>query len=132
MMGSQKNDGTQRQRIRKKLVNWGMDKNEIDKCIEQIAQRQRDKRRGKLPIDAPLCTRAEYARFLRLNKPINDHSAAILHLGEDYQAPSDAGYKPTKVDSVLTGVARATGVTAKVIKKRKTVTKYQYDNEYNT
>lgn len=127
-MGSLKNDGVERRKIRKKLREWGMPEDEIELCIAQVRERQTMKRYGDIPIDAPLCTRASYVRLLR-QRVGSDHNAAVLHLGDDYEPESDKGFKPTKVDSVLTGVARATGQTAKAVKRRKTITKFQYDNQ---
>lgn len=129
-MGSSNTDKRSRQMLKKKLIKWGMDEEEIKKCIEQVRQRQQDKREGRLPLDAPLCTRAEYRRLLKKNlSPDGRNGAAIFKLGHDYQPPSDKGYHPTKVDSVLTGVGRATGATAKSIKSRKAMNKYDYDRK---
>lgn len=41
----------------------------------------------------------------------------------------DAGYKPTRVDRLLTGTARATGQTAKAVRRGKTVTKHDYEKD---
>ena len=129
-MGSSKTDQSTRQGIRKKLRKWGMAEDEIDKCMIQVRQRQIAKRRREIPLDAPLCTRAEYKRLLLLHKPKEDQSAGILKLGEGYQPLDDKGYKPTYVDPVLTGAARATGKTAKAVKKKTSFVKeYDYDKE---
>lgn len=39
----------------------------------------------------------------------------------------DKGYEPKPPDSVLMGTARATGIAVKAIKRRKTLTRYEYD-----
>jgi hypothetical protein len=126
-VGNPRNDQTARNRFRKKLESWGMPEEEIQICVDQYRERQRMKRNGTLAKDAPMCTRAEYVRYLK--KQPNHSNASVLRLGEDYQPPSDKGYKPVKVDSLLNGTARATGNTAKAVKKGKTITKYQYDKE---
>lgn len=41
--------------------------------------------------------------------------------------PDDRGYRPTHVDSILTGTARATGQTAAAVRRGRTVTKWQHD-----
>jgi hypothetical protein len=46
---------------------------------------------------------------------------------DGYVSPDDKKYKPTSVLKELNGVARATGETAKAIKRGKTITKWQYD-----
>lgn len=114
-----------RKRFRRSLESWGMDPEEIELCVEQYKQRQLAKARGELSIKAPLCTRAEYVRLLKKTQTATD--AAVFRLGEDYEPPDDKGYKPPKIDSVLTGVGRATGETARAIKRGKTITKYDYD-----
>lgn len=119
---------TERQRIKKKLRAWGMDEKEIKLCLLQVSIRQIEKLNGQIPKDAPLCTRAEYVRLLKKQLGPNDKQAPQLHLGEYYVAElDDKGYAPTKVDSLLTGMGRAMGQTAKVIKRGKTITKYQHD-----
>lgn len=130
-MGSPKNDRNARQRLRKQFLSWGMKPEEVELCIQQVKERQNAKRWGQLEIDAPLCTRAEYVRLLRKMTHPNDVSPRpALSLGEDYIPSDDKGYKPAYVDPVLTGVARATGETAKAVKRGKTVTKYQYDKNH--
>lgn len=116
-----------RQMIRKKLKKWGMPEEDIDRCIKQVAQRQREKELGILPRDAPLCTLGVYVQYLRKQPHATKSEAAVLKLGEDYESPDDKGFKPTKVDAVLNGVARATGQTAKAVKRRKTITKHEHD-----
>lgn len=116
-----------RREWRKRLRSWGMADDEIELCIQQVAQRQKMKAAGVLPIDAPLCTRAEYVRLLRKQPGVREKGSTVLRLGDDYQAPNDKGYQPTRHDSVLTGVGRATGATAKAVKRGKTITKYEHD-----
>ena len=122
-----KNMHAKRQEWRKRLRSWGMDEAEIELCIQQVAQRQKMKAAGVLAIDAPLCTRAEYVRLLRRQPGVREKGSTVLRLGEDYVTPDDKGYVPARPDSVLTGVARATGATAKAVKRGKTLTKYEHD-----
>ncbi len=128
-MGSSKTDQVNRKRMRQRFRSWGMDEKEIGLCMDQIKARQRAKREGTLPLDAPLCVRSEYVRLLRKNKPGNDNSAAVLHLGRDYETPDDAGYKPTYIDPVLRGAGRAVGKTAKAVKRGKSFSSYDYERE---
>lgn len=127
-MGNKKNQHTKRREFRKKLESWGMDPKEIEKCVDQFKDRQHQKALGQMPIDAPLCTRAEYVRLLRQQEGARPSSTPHLRFGDDYESPDDKGYRPPKVDHVLTGVARATGETAMAVKRGKTITKHQYDN----
>lgn len=126
-MGSSSTDQVARQKFRKRLIAWGMDAKEIELCLEQVRERQYEKKIGTLEIDAPLCTRAEYVRLLRKQSHADPKGTAVLRLGDDYVAPDDKGFKPTQVDSVLQGTARVTGAAAKAVKKRKTMTKYEHD-----
>lgn len=41
-------------------------------------------------------------------------------------SPDDSAYKPTVFDPVTTGVARATGVAATVVKRRRTITAWEH------
>lgn len=128
-MGSSKTDNVARKRMRERFRSWGMDEKEIEACIAQIKERQLARRRGLLPDGVPLCTRAEYLRLLRKNKPANDNSAAVLKLGENYKTSDDKGYKPAYIDPVLRGVGRATGATAKAVKRGTSDVKFHYDEE---
>jgi hypothetical protein len=43
--------------------------------------------------------------------------------------PDDTGYKPSLGDPLLRGAARAGGMTAKVVKRRNTITRHQHERE---
>ena len=124
---SQRNLRVSRNKFKKKLIGWGMPLDEVDLCVQQYEERQRLKILKVIPKDAPLCTRASYISYLK--KTPGGKSSPHVRFGEDYEPPSDSGYKPTNHDSTLTGVGRATGKTAKAIKRKKTITKFEYDNE---
>lgn len=126
-MGKTSTDQAARTRFRNKLRKWGMSEEDIALCDDQVRQRQREKKFGQLPIDAPLCTLGVYVRYLRRQPHANASGAEVLSYGEDYEQPSDKGFRPAKVDSILNGVGRAIGQTAKAVKRGKTVTKYQHD-----
>lgn len=56
------------------------------------------------------------------------HDRRLAEQREFWESQSgDKGYKPTHVDSVLTGQGRATGQAAAAIKRGKTLTRHQYD-----
>ena len=128
-MANAKTRSTERTRFKKKLRSWGMHEAEIRLCVSQVRERQMLKLNGKLPIDAPLCTRAEYIRLLKKNLPAGDYDRAHFKIGDDYVASDDKGYKPPKQDALLHGVGRAVGAAAKVVKRGKTITKFEYDKE---
>ncbi len=121
------NDRVKIRRFKRKLEQWGMPADEVELCAAQARERIAAKRVGRLDIDAPICIRASYVRLLRRQPSVYERGAAVLRLGDDYETPDDAGFKPTPVDTVLTGVARATGATARSVKRRKALTKYEHD-----
>lgn len=47
-------------------------------------------------------------------------------LNESLLWPDDTGFKPPKVDPLLHGQARASGIAAKVVKRGNTITRFQY------
>lgn len=128
-MTKRSNQSKARQQFRKKLQRWGMDPEEIRLCVAQMRERQIAKEQGWLDIDAPLCTRAEYVYLLKKNLPTGNNNAAVLKLGDDYVHEDGSKFRPGWEDPLLKGVARATGHTAKAVKRGKTITKYQYDQE---
>lgn len=46
--------------------------------------------------------------------------------------PDDSKFRPSRPDSVLTGAARATGITAKAVRRRDGVTKWQHEEMETT
>lgn len=125
-MGNPENDRLEARRFKKKLLRWGMPEEDVLACVAQFKERKWEKRAGYLAKDAPCCTMAVYVRFLRRNVPPGD-IPPVLRLGDDYIPPDDKDYRPVLADSVLRGTARATGETANAVKRRKTITKFQYD-----
>jgi hypothetical protein len=82
-------------------------------------------RDGWTEADADRAT-MEY-RWSGLRRRAGDERYRRIRMRLDgHQAPSDASYKPTSVDSMLKGAARATGETAKAIRSGKTITDWQY------
>ena len=59
-----------------------------------------------------------------LQRPLNPQADAaptpIVRL-------DDKGFRPTRVDPLLTGAARATGETARAVRRKKGVTKFEHD-----
>ena len=92
-----------RQRYRKKLERRGLPPELIDELVERKRVKQAEAREAVRARDARL-------------------AAEMGQLDAD-----DSKHRPAKVDSTLTGVARATGATAKSIQRRKAITKYEHD-----
>jgi hypothetical protein len=55
-----------------------------------------------------------------------DHAREV-HRSNAARGPDDTGYHPTTADPLLRGAARVQGKAAKVVSRRQTITKYQYD-----
>ena len=129
MPSVKKNLSTERRKKGKKLRAWGMDEHEIELCLNQMRERQALKARGLLPLDAPLCDRPEYNRYVRESTNTYKNNQLIINATEPLATDDAKGYAPTYVDPLLKGAARATGATAKVVKRGRTMTKFQYDKQ---
>ena len=154
-MGSADTHKSQRKRLRRKLVALGLPDDVIDQMVEakrieqQLARREAPQRRvnpsqhhnarrklrrrleaeGVSPhlIDAAVeRLRAQQAAARRAGVPLGDMDAIYEETYRQMRL-DDTGFKPNPGDSVLRGVARATGQSAKAVTRGKTVTKYQHD-----
>lgn len=47
--------------------------------------------------------------------------------GGTWESPDDTKFRPVQTDSVLNGVARATGLAARAVRRRETMTRWQHD-----
>lgn len=130
-MASAKTAQTERRKFRRKLESWGMSPHLITICMDEFRTRQKDKAAGLLPKDAGLCNHPEYLRLRKLHKGIEIRPKPAEPSYDEYyeSLKSDKGYSPPRIDPVLKGPARATGATAKAVKRQKTMTKFEYDNQ---
>lgn len=103
-------DKRRRAKLRKRLEEAGVDPEKIERIIETKREDDRRARHGFAPESAP--TREEI--------PANTDESLW---------PDDTGYEPTAGDPLLRGPARVTGVTAKVVRRGSTITRYQFDHE---
>lgn len=97
-------DRQKRKKLKDRLRVQGVPEEKIEQIIEQRRQDDRARRHGH-NTDA-----------LRYD-PENDQG----------YYPDDSGYEPSAGDPLLRGAARATGMTAKVVKRRETITDWQFD-----
>lgn len=100
-------DRQRRAKLRKRLQAAGLSEAEIERII---AIKRADDHHRRHDYDQPGPTREE-----------------ILANTDDSLWPDDTGYRPVPVDPLLEGAARVNGVTAKVVRRRHTVTEYQRD-----
>lgn len=99
-------DKKRRAKLRARLEEAGVDEQRIERIITQRREDDRLKRAGLEP--GP--TREE-----------------ILANTDDSLWPDDTGYKPASPDPLLHGAGRVTGITAKVVRRDHTITRFQYD-----
>lgn len=52
-----------------------------------------------------------------------EHASSYAHRDD----PDDTGYEPSDGDPLLRGAGRVSGMTAKVVRRRHTITDWQYD-----
>lgn len=102
-------DRKRRKQLRARLAAAGVDPARIDKIVEQRRISDRDRRDRAL---YPVPTREE-----------------ILAHTDDSLWPDDKGYKPSPPDPLLHGPGRASGVTAKIVRRRHTITEYEYEGK---
>lgn len=101
-------DKKRRAKLRARLEAAGVDQQRIERIIEAKRDDDRAARAGLRPER----TREE-----------------ILAHTDDSLWPDDTGYRPAPVDPLLTGAARVNGVAAKVVRRRHTITRFQYQSE---
>jgi hypothetical protein len=97
-------DRKRRKKLREKLEAAGYAQDVIESIIEQ--RREEDRAR-----------RHEFNPNVYRYDPENDQG----------YYPDDTGYEPTPGDPLLRGAGRVDGVTAKVVRRKSTITKFQYD-----
>jgi hypothetical protein len=101
-------DKKKRAKLRARLRAQGVSEERIEQIIAQ--RRADDYDRG-------------HARSQALSRE------QILANTDDSLWPDDSGYKPAKVDPLLRGPARVQGMTAKVVKRRSSITAFQHERE---
>lgn len=121
-MGTRPTDNTARTKMRGRLRKWGMHEDLIKICMVEVVQRQEAKRNGTLPKDAPLCTRPEYLALKEEYEKARENP-------KKYVSPDDSKYRPNSRDPLLHGAARATGATAKAVRRGTSYVKLNYDKE---
>jgi hypothetical protein len=102
-------DRKRRKKLREKLTAQGVPEELIEQIIEQRRHADRAARHGYKGTDV-----YQY-------DPDNDAG----------YYPNDSGYEPSEGDPLLRGVARATGMTARVVRRRDTITRWQYERAIN-
>jgi len=78
-------------------------------------------------IEAILAKEREDDRLRRLGVEPGPSREEILANTDDSLWPDDRGYRPSAPDPLLHGAGRVNGIAAKVVRRRETVTRWQYD-----
>lgn len=109
-MGRTKNrktkDRQRRAKLRARLEAEGVDPETIERTI---SEKREDDRLRRLGIEPPSAREQ------------------ILANTDDTLWPDDTGYRPSTPDPLLHGAGRTQGVAAKVVRRRETITRFQYD-----
>jgi hypothetical protein len=105
-------DLMKRNRKRQHLLNQGLHPDKVEEIIERMRIRQAAERAGAVPATLP--------------DPPPDEDRIDAFYEQERQRFDDAKHRPTHVDSVLRGQARATGATAVAVKRRRTLTAHEY------
>lgn len=98
-------DRKNRQKLRAKLTAEGLSEELIEKAIEWQKHEDLITRHG-----------LEEARAIQYTE---------AHRQDAYR--DDSGFKPVAGDPLLRGPARVSGITAKVVRRRNTITQFQYN-----
>jgi Holliday junction resolvasome RuvABC DNA-binding subunit len=107
-MGNPKTNARKRTEFRRYLESLGYSPAEVERAVASREERRAAKAR-----------QADQEEAL-------DQAHKPKPPAQEWEYLDDTGYRPTQVDSVLTGVARATGQTAAAVKRRSTMTSAQY------
>lgn len=143
-----------RQAMRRRLRAQGLSPAEIEARVfaqypatpPTPKRRTRRGRRSEAATERRAASREHINEAARLERLLKDDQAnQARRLAEADRAqerreaetyarlsPDDRGYRPSPRDSLKTGMARATGATAKVAGRRNTITKWQYDEMEGT
>ncbi len=111
-MSRAKNRSEARRQLRRRLEKMGCPPSEIERVV---AQRE-----------SIAANRFQAQKHLQRHDEQEDRlSDALKNPPPPVESPDDSRYRPTRYDPLLTGVARATGETAKAIRRGKTATDWQ-------
>ncbi len=100
---AKRNDAERRRQMRKKLRAAGASEALIERMVERKKFEQLARRHGSV------------------------EAAAAIRYSEQPEQPDDSAYRPRPVDSTLRGAARATGDTAKSIRRGRGLALWEVD-----
>lgn len=122
-MGSATTDHTARRRLRQRLVAEGADPATVEAAVAAKALEQ-NRRRGQ-PDTPPKRARRSSTRTYGAYQPVR-HDEPETTQPEPWR-PDDRGFVPAPPDPLLAGAGRVTGIAAKAVRRRKALTRYEYD-----
>lgn len=101
------------------------------RTVKKRDQRRRAKFRARLRaegVNEQLIEKiVEQERYAQLVERHGLEEARRILIEQTPEEPDDTGYEPPAADPLLKGAARVTGIAARVVKRRDTVTRFQYD-----
>lgn len=114
-----------------------MEERLTDREFRRITNRQEKDRKKRAKLKKRLRAEGYSEELIEQIIARRRHEDLVARLGEDQartvrrvhakREPDDAGYESSVGDPLLRGPARATGMAAKVVRRRDTITKWQYD-----
>lgn len=133
-VGSAETHSSQRKRLRKKLRQAGKSAAEIEAAVEAMRRRQESARSTGVPlaVAAPKPRRRRRGRYVVVPGYTPEQRQAIEDATYERFALPDGAHRHHSVDPLLTGAARATGATAKAVKRRKGVVKWELEEAPTT
>lgn len=131
--GSAETHRKKRQRVRARLRAQGYSETRIEELLSDLSA---DQRRSRVAASTGSSSQPEpHAKPSPKPRPVasvmdHDPRAYRARLEEETYArlaPDDRRFRPVTPDPLTTGPARATGITAKAIRRTKAITKHEYD-----
>lgn len=136
-MGSANTDKVARQRLRDRLRAKGLPEDEVQRLLA-VKRAEQQQARGSAEPAPPAPVRrpaslskaelqAEYDRWYKTHRHVDPSRPQRIE-DETYArlSPKDSAHRPRPVDPLLTGHGRATGETARAVKRGRTVTKFEH------
>ena len=121
-MSRAKNRSEARRQLRRRLEALGVAPQAIEPIVwdhERRVEARHESNRHRAEVAAEVAMRRER---------LADQEASLeVPLDGAWEPPDDKGYRPARIDPVLTGTARAAGQTAAAVKRRRTLTRAQYE-----
>lgn len=128
-MANKASTKTQVTEMRQKMRKWGATPALLEEATTLLKARCRLRDLDPVKHQREIADLSEKLDFVRLQARIGlDAARSMMYEKAQKRLQlDDTGFKPTSVDSVLRGAGRATGETARAVKRRRTTAKWEHD-----